>query len=299
MDSPTIAERLREPGRPTFSFEFFPPADVPGAYALLDSVASLAALRPDWVSVTYGATGSTRQRTFDAVRAIKRHGGGVRTVGHLTVAGQPRADVEAAIQSYAEAGVSDILALRGDMAGGPTVPFASHPDGLTTATELVRLIKSVGDFTVGVAAFPDGHPQQFDKDLDARILLDKEEAGAEFAVTQLFFSADAYFDLVGRFRALGGTMPIIAGIMPVTNLGQIDRFSALSGADMPADFVGALRAAADDKARFRAIGLDWMTRLADELLAAGAPGLQFYTLNRSTATTEILTRLRGLPPRRA
>lgn len=299
MDSPTIAQRLSAPGKPTFSFEFFPPADVPGAYALLDSVVSLADLRPDWVSVTYGATGSTRQRTFDAVRAIKRHGGGVRTVGHLTVAGQSRADVEAAVHSYDEAGVSDILALRGDMEGGPTVPFERHPEGLANATELVRLVKSLGDFTVGVAAFPDGHPSRFDKDLDARILLDKQESGAEFAVTQLFFSADAYFDLVNRFTALGGTMPIIAGIMPVTNLGQIDRFAALSGAPMPDDFVAALRGAAGDKARFRAIGLAWMTRLADELLAAGAPGLQFYTLNRSTATNEIFTRLRELPPRRA
>lgn len=298
MDSPTIAERLAEPGRPTFSFEFFPPADVPGAYALLDTVVSLAELRPDWVSVTYGATGSTRQRTFDAVRAIRRHAG-VRTVGHLTAAGQPRADVESAIRSYAEAGVDHILAIRGDMPAGPAVPFEPHPEGLSNATELVRLVKSMGDFTVGVAAFPDGHPQQFDKELDVRILLDKQEAGAEFAVTQLFFCADSYFSLVERFRARGGTMPIVAGIMPVTNLAQIERFQSLSGAAMPKDFVRALTDAAADKRRFREVGLEWMTRLADDLLVGGAPGLQFFTLNRSTATIEILARLRQLPPRRS
>ena len=170
---PTIAERLRAAGRPTFSFEYFPPADAPGAFTLLDTVVSLTALRPDWVSVTYGATGATRQRTFDAVRAIRRHGG-VRTMGHLTVSGQSREEVLGAVRSYAELGVRHILALRGDMPAGPTAPFEPHPAGLATATELVRLVKEAGDFTVGVAAFPDGHPAQFDKDLDARLLLAKE-----------------------------------------------------------------------------------------------------------------------------
>lgn len=298
MEAATIGQRLAEAGRPTFSFEYFPPADAAGAFTLLDTVVSLKELRPDWVSVTYGATGATRERTFDAIRAIQRHGG-VRTMGHLTVAGQSRAEVEGAVDAYGALGVEHILALRGDMPEGPTAPFEAHPEGLSTATELVRLIRSRGDYTVGVAAFADGHPAQSDKDLDARILLEKEEAGASFAVTQLFFRADSYFDMVERFRALGGTMPIVAGIMPVTNLGQIKRFQDLAGAPMPADLTTPLLAAADDKARFREIGIDWMVRLCDDLLAAGAPGLQFFTLNRSKATSEILARLRQMPNRTA
>lgn len=297
MDSPTIVQMLSVRDRPTFSFEFFPPADVPGAYALLDSVASLAELAPNWVSITYGATGSTRQRTFDALKAIRRHGG-VPTMGHLTASGQTLAETDAAIDSYAALGVTHLLALRGDMPGGPGAAFEVTGDGLSNATQLVQRIKERGDFTVGVAAFTDGHPAQFDKDLDARILLDKQEAGAEFAITQLFFRPESYFELVERFRALGGTMPIVAGIMPVTSLGQIERFQQLSGVEMPAEFVAALRAQADDKVRFAEVGLEWMTRLCDDLLAGGAPGLQFFTLNRSRATSEILARLRTIPPHR-
>lgn len=291
----TIAERLRSGGPPTFSFEYFPPADAAGAFTLLDTVMSLAELRPDWVSVTYGATGSTRERTFDAVRAIRRHAG-ILTMGHLTVAGQSEAEVRRAVEAYAELGVGHILALRGDPPAGEG-GFVRHAEGLANATELVRLVRSVGDFTVGVAAFPDGHPEG-DRELDIRLLLEKEEAGASFAITQLFFSAEAYFDLVERFRARGGTMPIIAGIMPVTSVGQIDRFARLSGSALPEAFTRPLLAVADDREAFRDTGLRLMTELCDELLAAGAPGLQFFTLNRSTATSEILARLRRLPPRR-
>lgn len=296
MPEPTIAERLRHGGRPTFSFEYFPPADAAGAFTLLDTVMSLHELRPDWVSVTYGATGSTRERTFDAVRAIRRHAG-VLTMGHLTVAGQSEAEVRAALETYRELGVRHILALRGDPpAGGGR--FERHPEGLANATELVRLVTSMGDFVVGVAAFPHGHPDG-NPDLDVQLLLDKEEAGATFAITQLFFSADAYFDLVQRFRARGGTMPIIAGIMPITGVGQIERFAALSGRELPESFVAPLRAVADDRDAFRATGLDLMTALCDDLLAAGAPGLQFFTLNRSGASSRILARLRQMDPRRA
>ena len=297
MDAPTIAERLGDRHGPTFSFEYFPPQDAAGAFTLLDTVANLRELRPDWVSVTYGATGATRQRTFDAVRAIMRHGG-VATMGHLTITGQSRAEVEAALDSYAELGVHHILAIRGDMPGGPDVPFEPHPEGLRNATELVRLIRARGDFTVGVAAFADGHPAQFDLDLDARILLDKQEAGAAFAITQMVFRPESYFALIDRFRALGGTMPIVAGIMPVTNPGQIERFRGMAGDVMPDELVDALLAVADDRPRFREMGLEWVTRLCDTLLAGGAPGLQFFTLNRSTATSEILARLRRIPPHR-
>jgi len=298
MDRPTIAERLGDEQGPTFSFEYFPPQDAAGAFTLLDTVASLRDLRPDWVSVTYGATGASRERTFDAVRAIMRHGA-VSTMGHLTIAGQSRAEIEAALEAYERLGVRHILAIRGDMPAGPQAAYDAHPDGLANATELVRLIKARGDFTVGVAAFADGHPAQFDLDLDARILLDKQEAGAGFAVTQMVFRPESYFALVERFRAVGGTIPIVAGIMPVTNPGQIERFKAMAGDVMPAELVDTLMAVADDRPRFRGLGLDWVTRLCDTLLAGGAPGLQFFTLNRSTATSEVVARLRRIPPHRA
>lgn len=296
MPSRTIADRLRPGARPTFSFEFFPPRDAAALAQLRDAVTSLESLEPDWVSVTYGATGSTRDRTFEAVEAINALTPAI-TMGHLTVAGQSGAEVRGAIASYARLGVDHILALRGDPPGGLGTRFEPHPDGLRTATELVRLIRESGDFTIGVAAFPHGHPEG-NPDLDARILLDKEEAGASFAITQLFFSVEAYLALVGRFRALGGTMPIVAGIMPVTSVGQIARFESMSGAPMPEAFLSRLLAVADQPPAFREVGIELMTGLCDELLAAGAPGLQFFTLNRSTATTEILARLRRIPPHR-
>lgn len=293
MPAPNLVERLRERGRPTFSFEYFPPSDDAGVQQLIGTVDALGPLRPDWVSVTYGATGAARYKTFAAVGAIRGQTD-ARTMGHLTVAGQPVDEVRRALASYERLGVRHILAVRGDPVGGER--FVPHPGGLANATELVRLAKASGDFVVGVAAFPDGHPEG-SPELDARILLDKEEAGAEFAITQLFFSVDAYVALVDRFRALGGTMPIVAGIMPVTVPSQIERFARLSGTPMPAAVEAELRAAAPDRARFRQVGIELMTRLADDVLAAGAPGLQFFTLNRSRATAEILGRLRDLPPR--
>lgn len=285
---------MLEPGRPTFSFEFFPPANAEAVDQLRRTVRDLQPLRPDWVSITYGATGSTRERSFDGVRTIHRDTD-ASVMGHLTVVGQSRADVEGAIVSYAELGVRSILAVRGDPPAGPGSRFSPHPQGLANATELVRLIRSIAGFRVGVAAFPDVHPEG-DPDLDVRILLEKEEAGASFAITQMFFSAEAYFSLVDRYQALGGGMPIIAGIMPVTSVGQIERFATLSGAALPQDFVRPLMAAAHDPAGFREVGLDLMTQLCDDVLAGGAPGLQFFTLNRSPATAEILARLREIPP---
>lgn len=293
MSSLSIAQRLAQRGAPTFSFEYFPPTDDGGIQQLIGTVDRLSPLRPDWVSVTYGATGASRYKTFSAVGAIRGQTAAT-TMGHLTVAGQDEAEIRRAVASYERLGVTQILALRGDPPAGGA--FEPHPDGLATATDLVRLIKSMGEFTVGVAAFPAGHPEG-NLDLDARILLDKQEAGAEFAITQLFFDAEAYFALVERFGALGGTIPIVAGIMPVTVPSQIERFAALSGARMPDAFESPLRAVADDRARFREVGLELMTQLCDDVLAGGAPGLQFFTLNRSTATQEILRRLRALPAR--
>jgi methylenetetrahydrofolate reductase (NADPH) len=292
---PNIANLLTN-GRPaTMSFEFFPPKDDAGTAGLLEAITALQPLRPDFVSVTYGATGSSRERTIDATRLISERTDAI-TMGHLTCVGQSADELRGAIAAYADAEVGHILAVRGDPAGGPTAPWKRHEDGLNNATELVRLIKESGDFCVGVGAFPDGHPEHHDFDLDARILAEKEQAGAEFAITQLFFDPAAYFRLLERVRALDCELPIIAGIMPVTNIGQIERFATFSGADMPAAVVARLRAVADDPAAVREVGVEIAVELCDTVLAGGAPGLQFFTQNRSRATAEILEQLRQIPP---
>ncbi len=291
----TIADLLRAGTHPTMSFEFFPPKDAAGQQQLELAITDLEPLQPDFVSITYGATGSTRSRTIDATRLVTERTN-LRTMGHLTCVSQSVAEVEQAIEAYREVGIRHILAVRGDPPGGPTAAWSAHPGGLGNATDLVRLVKATGDFCVGVAAFPDAHPEHADFDLDARVLADKEQAGAEFAITQLFFDADAYFRLVDRVRKLGCRLPILAGIQPVTNLAQIERFAAFSGAALPEAVVSALHAVADDPAAVREVGLKIATRLCDRLLAGGAPGLHFFTLNRSTATAEILANLRQIPP---
>lgn len=289
MPAETIVDLLASSPGPTFSVEFFPPSDDAGVQQLLGALEQLQPLRPDWVSVTYGATGASRYKTFSAVGALRGQTA-TSLIGHLTIAGQSTAEVVRAIQAYERLGVTHILALRGDPPGGER--YRPHPEGLATATDLVQLLRSLGDFTVGVAAFPDGHPEGT-LELDAEILLAKQAAGAEFAISQLFFDADAYVRLVERFRAIGGTMPIVAGIMPVTVPSQIERFASLSGSGMPAAFEAELRAVADDKDRFREVGIELVTQLCRDVIAAGAPGLQFFTLNRSTATRDILDRLRA------
>ncbi|MFT3862116.1 MAG: methylenetetrahydrofolate reductase [Micropruina sp.] len=290
---PSIAELLADASHPTFSFEFFPPADEAGVEVLRNTIVELDHARPNWLSVTYGASGATRDRTITATRFIKTQTR-AQTVGHLTCASQSRDQLLQTLAAYSEAGVRHILAIRGDMPGGPTVPWVRHPDGLANATELVRLIADNFDFGIGVAAFPDPHPQNRDPDLDARLLLAKQEAGASFAVTQLFFDAGAYFRLVERSRAIGCTLPIVAGVQPVTNLAQVSRFAALSGAELPDRVVRRLQQVADDPASVRRVGVEIATEFSAELLRGGAPGLQFFTLNRSRATSAILANLRRL-----
>ena len=290
---PSIAELLADTSRPTFSFEFFPPADQAASDVLAQTIFDLDDTGPDWLSVTYGASGATRDRTITATRFIKTRTI-AQTMGHLTCASQSRDELLATLASYAEVDVRHVLAIRGDMPGGPTVPWVAHPHGLANATELVQLIADNFDFGIGVAAFPDPHPQRRDPDLDARLLLAKQEAGATFAVTQLFFDGDAYLRLVDRTRAIGCTLPIVAGIQPVTNIAQIERFAALSGAALPDRVVQRLQAVAHDPAEVRRVGVEIATELSVQVLRGGAPGLQFFTLNRSRATRGILANLRRL-----
>lgn len=287
-----LSETLRRraiAGESVFGFEFFPPKDDAGTAILQRSVATLEPLHPDFVSVTYGANGSNRERTLAMTQYMAATP--FRTIGHLTCAAQSRDEILATIDNYAEAGIRHILAIRGDMPGGPTVPWQAHPEGLDNATQLVELVKSRGDFTVGVASFPEPHPATKDADLDAQILIDKVNAGAEFAITQLFFTAADYFALVERVRARGCEVPIIAGIMPLTNINQVTKFAELSGATLPSSILDRLSAVADDADAVRALGTDIATELATDLLAGGAPGLQFFTQNRALATRAILAKL--------
>lgn len=287
---PTIAAQLQSATRPLFSFEFMPPRSEDEFDTLWKAIENLAPLGPDFVSVTYGANGSQRERTLRATAKIMERTQ-LQTMGHLTCVDQPVAQLEQTIRSYADIGVNHILAIRGDMPGGPSVAWQKHPQGLSNATELVRLIKQTGDFCVGVAAFCTPHAESKDADLDARILVDKAEAGAEFAITQLFFEPDQYFDLVDRVRALGCDIPIIPGIMPVTNVKQLAKFAELSGHELPQLVIDRLTAVADDPEQVRVVGARIASELAVTLLRGGAPGLQFFTQNRSLATRQIFARL--------
>jgi len=293
---PTIAELLATSTRPLFSFELFPPRDEAQSRQLWQTVRELESLGSDFVSVTYGASGSTRERTITATQDIAQHTT-LRTVAHLTCASQSREQLRRVVGAYAAAGVRHVLAVRGDMPAGPREPWVRHPDGLANATELVALVRELGDFCVGVGAFPDPHPQSADAELDARILVAKAEAGASYAITQLFFDPASYFALVQRVRDLGCDLPIIPGIMPITNVRQIARFAELSGADLPPHVTARVAAVAGDDDAVRRVGVEIGTELSEALLDGGAPGLHYYTQNRSPATREIYarlqTRLRG------
>ncbi|SEQ61835.1 methylenetetrahydrofolate reductase [NAD(P)H] [Microlunatus flavus] len=289
---PTVAQLLEAGERPLVSFELFPSKDEEQHRQLWTTIRQLESLGPDFVSVTYGASGSTRDRTVSATQQIAEQTT-LRPVAHLTAASQSREQLRHVVGAYASVGINHVMAIRGDMPGGPTVPWEPHPEGLANATELVELVSGLGDFCIGVAAFPDLHPQTRDADLDARLLVAKQRAGASFAITQLFFTAQRYFDLVARVRALGSDLPIIPGIMPVTRVSQIERFADLSGAALPSFVTDRLHEVAHDPSLVRAAGVDLATALSEELLAGGAPGLHFITMNRSSATREIYSRLRS------
>jgi methylenetetrahydrofolate reductase (NADPH) len=285
----TLSELLAGGGR-SFSFEFFPPKDDVAETALWQSIRRLEALQPTFVSVTYGAGGSTRDRTVRITGRIAADTT-LTPVAHLTCVAASRAQLRQVVGAYADAGVRNLLALRGDPPGGLSARWEAHPEGIDHADDLVRLVRGLGRFCVGVAAFPEGHPESPDLAHDARVLAGKQDAGAQFAITQFLFDADDYFRLLELAARHGCDMPIVPGLMPVTNLRQIERFAQLSGAALPVDLVARLRAVDDDPAAVRAVGIEAATALAGRLLDGGAPGLHFYTLNRSTATLEIFRAL--------
>ena len=277
-------------GLPSFSFELFPPRDEAAAAVLWRTVHELEALGPTFVSVTYGAGGSSRDQTIRLTRRIAEQTS-LLPLAHLTAVDHSVADLRRILGEYAAAGVGNVLALRGDPPGNPRGDWRAHPDGLTYAADLVRLARSSGDFSVGVAAFPTKHPRSPDVDVDARVLAGKVRAGASFAITQMFFEPTDYLRLRDRMAALGVDIPLIAGVMPVTRIGQLDRFATLTGAPLPTAFTERLHALASDAGAVRQAGVEFATELCQRLLAEGAPGLHFITLNRSTATREVFAAL--------
>ena len=287
---------LLSSGERSFSFEFFPPKDDAGSAQLWRSLRELEGLRPTFVSVTYGAGGSTRDRTVAITRRIARETS-MTPMAHLTCVGHSRAELRSVVGAYADAGIRNVLALRGDPPEGPSARWTPTPGGLRYASELVALVRSLGDFSVGVAAFPEGHREAPSLDQDIRVLRGKQEAGAEFAITDMFFRAEDYLRLVDRAEAAGVAIPVLPGIMPITSLRQIQRMAELSGREVPTEVVERV-SRSQDPAAVRAAGVEVASELCEALLDGGAPGLHFYTLNRSTATREIYANLR-LPVRTA
>ncbi len=281
-------------GRTSFSFEFFPPKTQQGVEALFDTVAELRRLDPTFVSVTYGAGGSTRDLTIDLVGRIKREIG-LEAMAHLTCVGSGRDEIRSVLARLHDAGIENVLALRGDPPKGATA-FTRPADGFGYASELACFIAERANgfnFCLGGACYPEGHTECADPDADLRNLQHKVAAGVEFLITQLFFDNDGYFDFVARARAAGITIPIVPGIMPVTNVAQIERFTAMCGATIPPALRQVLDPCADEAAVVEA-GIAYAAAQCRDLLDRGAPGIHFYTLNKSAATVAIMRQLDGL-----
>jgi methylenetetrahydrofolate reductase (NADPH) len=268
-----------------YSFEFFPPRTDDMEATLRQTLVDLEPLGPSYVSVTYGAGGTTRERTHDIVVDILRNTAMI-PMAHLTCAAHTRDELTEVVTRYHDAGIENILALGGD----PPADLDLPPGELHYASELVELIRGVGDFSIGVAAHPEPHPKSESHDTD-RYWTAQKLALADFAITQFFFDAAHYFDLIDGLRAHGVDKPVIPGIMPVTNIKSIERMTQLQGSEFPQWLADKLHAVEDDPAAVREVGIQEATRLCQELLDGGAPGLHFYTLNRSPATRDIFTRL--------
>jgi len=277
--------------RTSYSFEFFPPKDQEGEERLWDAVHSLEKHAPDFISVTFGAGGSTQHRTIGVTEEITRRTQ-ISTVAHLTCVGLTKQELITVLHTYRDAKIPAILALRGDPHGGPRAPWTPNSAGFTHADALVQLIAVFGGFKIGVAAFPDGHPSSngnYEKDIE--VLLRKEHLGATFATTQFFFDVTKWQKLVESLQAHGSELPIIPGILPVTNVKQLHRMAELGGTEIPADIAKKFEAVQDNPDDVRKLGIDIATKLCEDLISAGAPSLHFYTMNTAAPTLEIIRNL--------
>ena len=262
-----------------------------GEERLWQVLAQLQPLKPDFVSVTYGAGGSTRDRTIRVTTEITDRTQ-IPTVAHLTCVGSTKSELVEVLNQYKTSGIKSILALRGDPQGGPTSQWQSIPTGLDHADELVELAMQIGGFNIGVAAFPDGHPaSNFDLEKDIDVLLRKEQLGASFATTQFFFEFEKWQGIVDRLAKRGSNLPIIAGLLPITNLKQLNRMVELSGVKIPNHISKRFESAGDDPNEIKKIGIDIATGLGSKLLAAKVPGLHFYTMNTAESTIVIAKNL--------
>jgi methylenetetrahydrofolate reductase (NADPH) len=274
----------------SFSLEFFPPKDEAGETRLWSALSKLQPLAPDFVSVTYGAGGSTRDRTIRVTSEITKRTS-IPTVAHLTCVGSTKNELIEILNQFKNSGIESILALRGDPTGGPTAKWESIPGGLNYAQELVELAISMG-FKVGVGAYPDGHPasgHNLAKDIE--VLLAKEKAGASFATTQFFFEVDKWQVIVDKLAAAGSKLPIIAGLLPITNVKQLNRMVELSGMKVPVAIAEKFVKHGDDLEATKEIGIEIATDIGAELLRRGVPGLHFYTMNSAQSTLAIAKNL--------
>ena len=274
----------------SFSIEFFPPKDEAGEARLWSALSELEKARPDFVSVTYGAGGSTRDRTVRITSEVTARTG-IPTIAHLTCVGSTEAELISILEQYRKAGIKSILALRGDPQGGPSAQWITTPGGFDHADQLVSLAHDKG-FEVGVAAFPDGHPASHgDFSRDITVLLEKERRGATFATTQFFFDVDRYFVLVEALRSAGSQLDVYPGILPITNAAQLRRMAELSGTPLPQSVRERIEAVESDVAEVRKVGIDIASEICAELLLRGVPGLHFYTMNSAASTLEIVKRI--------
>ncbi len=289
-----IDEIIATGEEPVFSFEFYPPKTDEGELSLRATLEALRRLEPDFVSVTYGAGGSSRGRTVELTKWIKQDLG-IEAMAHLSCVGSTREELAAILDGMAAAGIENVLALRGDPPRGET-QWTPHPGGLQYSTELATLIHAGYDFSVGAACFPEVHPEAPDLAHDLRFLKAKVDSGASFLITQLFFDNELYFRFVDEARSIGIEVPIIPGVMPITDASQIKTITGMCGASLPAELLEQLELRSGNPNAVLQFGVSYATLQCAELLARGAPGIHFYTLNRSPATRAILSALKLLRP---
>jgi methylenetetrahydrofolate reductase (NADPH) len=284
----------QDPPAPVFSFEFFPPKTADGERNLYAALAELKTLEPSFVSVTYGAGGSTREKTIEIVKRIREEYG-LEAMAHFTCVGATETELRETLEEMRRADIDNVLALRGDPPAGEEA-WIKTEGGLEYSRELVELISEDYPFAIGAACFPETHIHASSPQDDLEHLAEKVEAGVDFLITQLFFDNAVYFDFVERVRAAGVAVPIIPGVMPITRVGQVERMAAMCGASIPDGLRRELHARGEDPEAVLDFGVAYATLQCSELLAAGAPGIHFYTLNRSPATRAILSALKLAKP---